>query len=220
MVSDDSKKEDQEEKVGSVNEGEALANPEVLLESGEKSDMTKNPNIDEPEHETGSVFSGGDFQSMNHNSGSPKRIILILIIVVVGLALVAGGFLFYNSRIKQAMTPTPTPEIVQSPSPSPTPAAEVEVSVLKVRVLNGTGVPGRAGEIQTLLEKEGFKNIDTGNAKKYDYTDTEVRMKTTVPEGVFEKIKASLGTYEVIKGEVLEDTDTHDVVVIIGEKNE
>lgn len=221
MVSDDSRKEVRKEKVVSGKEGEALTNPEVLLESGEKSEMAGNPNVDELEHETGSVFSGGDFQSIGQNSGSPKRIIFILIVVIIGLALVAGGFLFYNSRIKQVSEPTPTPiESGQTPSPAPTLQAEVEVSSLKVQILNGTGVPGRAGEIKELLEKEGFKDTDTGNAKKYDYTDTEVRIKTVAPEAVFEKIKDALVNYTVIKGAALEDTDTYDVIIIVGEKNE
>lgn len=186
----------------------------------ENKDIAENPNMDEPEHETGSVFGRGDFQSMGRTSGSPKRIIFVLIIVIIGLSLVAGGFLFYNSRIKQVPKPTPTPQVVQAtPSPSPSPKPKVDVSTYKAQVLNGTGVPGRAGEIKSLLEKEGFKDVGTGNAKTYDYTNTEVRMKKAVPNDIFEKIKGALGDYKVVAGAALEDTDTHDVIVIVGEKN-
>lgn len=46
---------------------------------------------------------------------------------------------------------------------------------ITVRVLNGSGVPGRAAEVAAALEAQGFTIAEVGDADRPDYATTEVR---------------------------------------------
>ncbi|MCC5265485.1 LytR C-terminal domain-containing protein, partial [Staphylococcus aureus] len=48
---------------------------------------------------------------------------------------------------------------------------------IKVKVLNGSGTPGRASEVKDLLKEKGYEEILTGNAESFDYTTTEIQVK-------------------------------------------
>ena len=70
-----------------------------------------------------------------------------------------------------------------------------------------------------MLETIGFKEFTTGNAKSFDFTDTEVAMKVNIEEAVFNKIKQALeANYTVSKSDPLEDDSKYDIVITIGKK--
>ena len=63
-------------------------------------------------------------------------------------------------------------------TPSPTTSASdlvIPPSEISVRVLNGSGIAGRAGEVASALEAQGFTVVDIGDADRSDYVETEIR---------------------------------------------
>ena len=82
---------------------------------------------------------------------------------------------------KSKDTPSSTAETPQtiSPSPaqSPQPTAEQPApdrASVTIQILNGSGIPGKAGTVKDLLTGLGYQDIDTGNADTYDYDQTEI----------------------------------------------
>lgn len=67
--------------------------------------------------------------------------------------------------------PTPRPTPTGSPSSTPT----LKPSDVQVTVLNGSGVPGQAGDVAEDLEAAGFQVVGVGNADTYDYKQSLVR---------------------------------------------
>ena len=132
-----------------------------------------------------------------------------------------GGVFVYRSAKKtsqdtptnQTQEATPTPE----PTPTPTPEPVIERSELNIQVLNGSGVPGRAGKVQTLLEDADYGNVDAANAKTFDFETTEISVKN----GQEALIKILIGDlesdYEIGETDTKLDEDSeYDAVVTIG----
>src|SRR3990172_12343766 len=155
--------------------------------------------------------------------GSKLKIIVIILAVAVILGIIAGGFYYYRSRVsKRVEAPTPTPTPVSS-TPTPTPSEimeELDLSEYSVSLLNGSGVPGEAGNAEELLSELEFADIKTGNAESYDYEQTEVSLKKNLPQGVYSKIEAALSeTYNVSLSETTLDEDsTFDIIIIVGQR--
>jgi hypothetical protein len=82
---------------------------------------------------------------------------------------------------------------------------------LQVRVLNGNGSAGAAGEMSERLESLGFQVADVGNADSNSFQQTTV----VVPEGSDdgETITAALG-FGVVEFGVVDNG--YDAVVIVG----
>lgn len=155
--------------------------------------------------------------------GSKLKILFIILAVAVILGIIAGGFYYYRSRVsKKVEAPTPSPTPV-SATPTPTPSEvmeELDLSEYSVSLLNGSGVPGEAGNAEELLSRLEFADIKTGNAESYDYEQTEVSLKKNLSQGVYGKIEAALSeTYNVSLSETTLDEDsTFDVIIIVGKK--
>lgn len=166
-----------------------------------------------PEIET---EAGGD-------KGSKLKILIIIVVVAVILGIIAGGFYYYRSRVtKKVDAPLPTPTPV-SVTPTPTPAEvmeDLDLSEYSVSILNGSGIPGEAGNAEDLLSELEFASIKTGNAESYGYEQTEVSLKESLPNGVYNKIEAALSeTYNVSLSETTLDEDsTFDIIIIVGAK--
>jgi len=88
---------------------------------------------------------------------------------------------------------------------------ELAEQPIRVRVLNGNGVAGAAGDMSLRLESLGFSVAGVGNAERNDYGQTVV----VVPEGSDDgsTITAALGFGEVEFGSV---DNGYDAVVIVG----
>jgi len=114
--------------------------------------------------------------------------------------------------------PTPVPTVNLTPrSPSPTPTPSYKKEELKIKVLNGGGVAGKASEIKTILNKNGYMQVLTGNADNYDYKKTIIQVKKTVSDA-YEPLKSEFKDYTTtIEKEDLEATATADVIIIIGQ---
>jgi copper homeostasis protein CutC len=66
---------------------------------------------------------------------------------------------------------------VVSPSPTPTPKILVDKQAVRIKVLNGSGVSGKASAVKEILKEKGYQEILTGNADSFDYEKTEVSVK-------------------------------------------
>jgi len=166
-----------------------------------------------------------DTTKENEKSGKSfgKIFFIILIVLIVG-ALVAGGAYYYKNGMSKVSLPgsksnedtdVPTPEVTSTPSPS-----EVDLTTLNVQILNGSGIPGEAGKVKTLLNDLKFKKVDTANADKYDYTTTLVSLKKNLSDSVYEKIKGALSKNYILEKseETLPEDSEYDIQITVGSK--
>jgi len=147
--------------------------------------------------------------------------------VMLFIASFAGSFLIFtlltqspagfNMRLPNFMAkakPTPTPTAIPLPSPTPTP--EIKKDTIKVKILNGSGTPGKAGDVKTVLKEKGYQDIVTGNADTFDFEITEVAVKKG-NEHIASLIKSEIADYaKDAKITVLGEKETADVVVTVG----
>lgn len=170
--------------------------------------------------------------------GGGKKILLPIIIVIVVLAIIFGAGKFLGSRGQaipeptpfptQQPTATPTPTLETSPSPTPkatptkkpTPAATssaVTSKGLSVRVLNGSGIAGRAASTADYLKGLGYDIASTGNADKSDYENTTITIKSS-KQSFLAELKSDLAKkYQIgTTSATLSATDSADAEVILG----
>lgn len=158
-----------------------------------------------------------------------KTILFITLISALVAAFVSGGVYVYLSgvnsldlgskeetqeEVQESTAPSPTP------SPTPEPEEEVDLSEFSVQVLNGSGQIGAAGKGSDSVESVGLTVDDTGNADNYDYEETVVQVKSTVPSSVVDKVIQALEDdgYSVEEGDELKSSDEFDMIVIVGSK--
>jgi len=149
-----------------------------------------------------------------------KKVFIIVFVLVLIAGLVAGGFYYYKTKVsggdeaKKEEMPTPSAQ----ETPTPTPQAEaIDLSEYNVSVLNGSGIPGEAGKVETALKGEGFETIETSNAESYDYTISEVSLKKDTPAAVYDAVKKALSGYKIVKQEdALAENSEFDVEIIVG----
>lgn len=148
-----------------------------------------------------------------------------IISLVIGGALVGGIFYYQNNVDNTGEVKEPGPTFTPPPetsSPLPTDENGVEdldLTTYNVQVLNGSGKAGEAGKVETLLVSAGFVEIETGNAKSYDYTETEISIKEDVPAGVLDEALSALDVYSTSEGQALDKDNEFDIVVIIGSES-
>ncbi|HLR26054.1 MAG TPA: LytR C-terminal domain-containing protein [Fodinibius sp.] len=64
--------------------------------------------------------------------------------------------------------------------------------VIQLEVLNGSGVPGLANHFTSVLRKNGFDVVGTGNFKNFDMTNTVVIARTNNSENA-QRVAEALG---------------------------
>lgn len=125
---------------------------------------------------------------------------------------VSSATALFSFAAKPTATPTPSPE----PSPTPTPTPELNKEELRIKVLNGSGISGKASDVKDALNEAGYQEILTGNADAFDYEQTVVQVKEESSE-YFDALKEDLSEYVTLtKSEPLEDDDAADVIIIVG----
>ena len=171
----------------------------------------------EPEHEPDSKSA----KSADKNPLSFWAIFFAFTISLILGGLLVGGIFYFRTNV-DITTPkeTPTPKSTITPDtnqPEPTEeSGSVEISELKVQILNGSGIAGEANSVAALLVTAGFEDIDTANAKTYDYTKTEISTKKSLRSSVVDEIESALSGYSLATGSDLDEDYEYDVVVIVG----
>lgn len=124
-----------------------------------------------------------------------------------------------NISIPGMTPPTATP-IPASPTPIPptaTPTPAIERTEVRVQILNGSGIVGKASDVKEFLREQGYEEILTGNASAFDYETTVIQTKAddeALRDLVSKDITSELeGQPEF---EVLEEDSAADVVIIVG----
>lgn len=121
---------------------------------------------------------------------------------------------FASSNVKLAAKPTPIPTAKPQPTATPTPAISRET--LKVKILNGGGVAGKATKVKDILKEKGYTDIVTGNADTFDFKNTKIQTKPSA-KGAIELLKQDLADYTTtIETATLNDSETADVIITIG----
>lgn len=127
-------------------------------------------------------------------------------------------FLVFNfNSIKNKLSSkkiSPTPTLIPTSTPSPTPSFKKED--LKIQVLNGSGVAGKAAKVKSILLEKGYHEIIIGNADNYDYQATVLKIKKS-KSSILEMVKKDLKDYtNLFKEETLPEDDPADLVIIFG----
>lgn len=157
-----------------------------------------------------------------------KNTSLVYVGVTVLLVTLLGGLGFWklSSRTVDENSPnvlseqvnTEQPPMVEQPiveEPVVAPA-ELNRSDLVLRVENGAGIAGIAGEAQTFLEEKGYKVEGIGNADESDRTTTLLKFKDSKKD--FEKmlVEDLKGSYTITVEYGLAETDAYDVLMVVG----
>lgn len=214
---------------------------EIAPEEAPKIDepkMVPDPVIEEPKttkreekEQGGFVVTPTDNIDMNSkpgDGGAFLKIFLVTFFATLLAFLLAGGIYVYLSQTNKitnskllmtngASTPQPTqaPEVTATPLASPS----ADVSTFKISVLNGNGGIGVASAAKAIIEKNGFKVTNTGNADSFDFTDTLIQVKPSVSADVAAKLKnALMSNYSVKIGDPLDASDAYDIIVTVGSK--
>ena len=147
----------------------------------------------------------------------PKKEVILFIssFVISFLIFVLVSKLKINFKLPNFITkknvviisPTLTP-----PTPTPTPSFKKEE--VKIKILNGSGVKGKATEIKEIPRKKGYVEILTDNADNFDYKITEIQVKKDKPQ-LGEMMKNDLKDYVTsLKFTELDDKEASDLVLI------
>ncbi|MEL7833796.1 LytR C-terminal domain-containing protein [Fodinibius sp. Rm-B-1B1-1] len=72
---------------------------------------------------------------------------------------------------------------------------ELISNIIQLEVLNGCGVPGLANEFTSVLRKNGFDVVETGNFKNFDMENTVVIARTFDAENA-KRVADALGIAE------------------------
>ncbi|EKE14121.1 MAG: hypothetical protein ACD_12C00664G0003 [uncultured bacterium] len=149
--------------------------------------------------------------------GMPKKEVFLFVssfivsfLVFVLISKFGGNLKLPNFMAKKnivTITPTEAP-------PSPTPTPNFKKEEVKIKILNGSGVKGKATEIKEILRKKGYVEILTDNADNFDYTVTEIQVKSDKKQ-LGEMVKNDLKDYITSpKVTVLDDKEASDLVLI------
>lgn len=150
----------------------------------------------------------------------PKEILLFVVIFAVTFGvfyLIANGRSGNELTLPFAAGPTetPTPEPTEPP-PTPTPTIEVQKDTVSIQVLNGTGVPGQANGVKTLLSEKGYTTVTTENALNFGYVQSEIQIN---PEKAYLKDVILADVSDLLTDPKVTDLpaeETVDVIIIIG----
>ncbi|MCA9372281.1 LytR C-terminal domain-containing protein [Candidatus Woesebacteria bacterium] len=112
-------------------------------------------------------------------------------------------------------TPTPEPPTATPKPPSPTPTPSITREEIRIKVLNGSGIAGRAAEVKSFLKEKGYVEILTGNADNFDFETTVVEVKDDpeIKQFIQQDIASQVAKP---KFETLDDADASDIIITIG----
>lgn len=151
-----------------------------------------------------------------------KNSSLALWIIIPGIFLLGallGGIFFYQRGVNRGQTATPIPEPTPSSSSTPTasPSAQINLTKYTITIFNGSGIPGEAGKVKTLLTTAGFKVGTTSNAATFDYKKTIIKAQSSVDSAYITQLSSTLAkTYQVDSPQTLSSSSSDMVQVIVG----
>jgi hypothetical protein len=167
------------------------------------------------------TFQPFSFHNQPPKKKSNKNPLIIAAVVIV--ALIIGFFAFRQSSQQQSeekLSPTPTEAFEQLPTEEPSPA--VKKDELKIQILNGTGKPGQAAQVLTLLKDADFNdsNIKTGNAQNYATQPTTIKIKKGLDSYATEIKNLLQKSFDEVKidSNYLDAIEDYDIIITTGGK--
>ena len=149
-----------------------------------------------------------------------KRFLIIIFVALLTFSII---YFFIKKPLtkkpgEQTITVSPTVEPVGATA-TPTSTIEVERKDLKIKVLNGSGIAGRAGEAADTLEELGYQVMVTGNADSFDYGETMIKIKEE-KKNFLSLLTNDLETVYTVSSEesLLAEEEEVDAVVIVGKE--
>lgn len=112
-------------------------------------------------------------------------------------------------------TETPTPTAIPTNTPTPTP--EIDRSTIRVKVLNGGGVAGKATVVRNLLREKGYEEILTGNADSFDYEKTEIQVKEDTKQYFDIMANDIAENAKVDEPANLDEDEAADIIIVVGQ---
>lgn len=173
--------------------------------------------------ETNNIISD---PKLKEDGGIFFKFFLVTFFATLLALLLVGGIYVYITGIKNLpsvnvpkQTPLAIPSQTAIPTATPVASPSATLSTYKVSVLNGNGGIGVATAAKNIIEKAGFKVSYIGNADNFNFTDTLVQAKASVPQNVVDIVNASLtGSYSIKAGNQLDPADAYDIIVTVGSK--
>lgn len=147
-----------------------------------------------------------------------KELAIFFVSFILSFLLFLIGSRFYRNlslRFKREVKSVSPSPVITLPPPTPTKA--IAKKDLKIKVLNGSGVRGKAGEVKDMLKEMGYDDIVVGNADSFDYQKTEVQVKDgdkDVANIILKDLKDYISQPKISK---LEKNQAADVVIILGQ---
>lgn len=183
--------------------------------------------MEDDKNEQTQIKDSGEVVTRSGKKGGKKRTIFRLFILIVVIALLAGGAWYVLSSPEQngeSLIPgsglnRPQNEVENTiPTPTATPApVDVDRSEIRIELLNGTGIPGEAGLVQSELEELGYENIDVGNADDQDNEGTIVTFSSELPQSFMEEFIEDLeDIYTEVESNTTSTLEDYDIRIVAG----
>ena len=165
------------------------------------------------------VTQSGDSKRNISLPASPfgKRDIgIFLLSFIISFGIILGASQLKNiPKIKQTKNTLITTKPTLSKSKI-TPTPSLSRDEIKIKILNGTGIKGKANEYATILKEEKYSEVLTGNADSFDIENTEIQVKKNKKDAV-SLIKTDLkGLLSITRSSTLNEDEAADVVIILG----
>ncbi len=160
-----------------------------------------------------------DNDKKNQGFSPTLLVVIVILILVIGTLLVVG-----QTKKTQEIKNSSQEKIVEKKEEivTPTEKPKINKNTLKIKIINGTGTPGEAGKVASLLTNEGFvkENIKTENADEFNQTITLIRVKEKYQDIAKEIEQIISSSFEKIKidSSFLDETGDYDIVVTTGGK--
>lgn len=161
-------------------------------------------------------------QSQDKNA---KWLWLLIILIIVGAIAFAffrgiGPFASISPFVKKEVSsPTPSTQTNQVIESSPSSQVDVDRAKPAIRVLNGSGIAGLASSVKDFVENLGWRVVSVGNAKAYDFEQTELRFKGDSKSYQESLVSDLSDKYSVkISTDDLDASDSADIEIIVGKQ--
>jgi len=144
----------------------------------------------------------------------PKKPVLLFLgsFILSFLIFVIISNIKFNLKLPLIKKPEPT----AIPTHTPIPTSSFKKEELKIKVLNGSGIAGKATDVKNILKDKGYGEIITDNADSFDYVKTEVQIKKFYSQAV-SMLKTDLKDYLTdFKESALDASSTADLILIVG----
>jgi hypothetical protein len=142
----------------------------------------------------------------------------IFIIFSGAMAVILATRPVPKTIVSAKVVPTPVFRVTPAVTAVPSPAASVSASVsdMTIQILNGSNVPGLAGQVQKKLQPLGFTRITTGNTTATPVKTLVVfspRVDAALRSQVLNLLKEIFPDYSVQEGE----QSTFDILITTGQ---